>query len=139
MAEDGYLPNIVVFACNWGGYPLLSRVEPDPTVNLRLLRLMCGGRTSAGLLLRALELGADGVAVFTCDEKECHYGFGAPRGKEEFELAKRMCGLLGVEDERLVYRTAYTGDIEKAREDMRSFIETVKKLGKSSIVLGEAR
>ena len=136
--EKKFVPNIIVFACNWGGYPLLTDVDFDSSSEIQLIRLMCGGRVSAGLLLRAFEHGADGVAVFGCDEEKCHYSFGAAKGKEEFDLARRMGRLLGIEDERLVYRSVHPGDMVKSRQEMKEFVKGVKKLGRSTIRLGES-
>jgi len=136
-AKKKFTPNIVAFACNWGGYPLLEGAHSDSSANVRLIRLMCGGRISVGLLLRAFEVGADGVAVFACDDGDCHFGFGAPKGRDEFELASRMGYLLGIEDERLTYYKVYRGDMEKSRKDMKRFIKKMKKLGRSGTRLGE--
>lgn len=135
-AEKKFVPNVIAFACNWGGYPLLKDVDFASSSDIHLVRLMCGGRVSAGLLLRAFELGADGVAVFGCDEKECHYSFGAAKGKEELYLTRRMGHLLGIEDERLTYCGVHPGDMEKTRQDMKKFLEGIKKLGRSTITLG---
>lgn len=136
--EKKFVPNVIVFACNWGGYPLLKDVDFGSSSDVHLIRLMCGGRVSAGLLLRAFELGADGVAVFGCDEKKCHYSFGAAKGKEELELTRRMGRLLGIEDERLIYRGVHPGDMEKVQQDMKEFVKGVVKLGRSAISLGES-
>lgn len=136
-AGKKFVPNIVAFACNWGGYPLLKEVDVESSSDIHLIRLMCGGRVSAGLLLRAFEHGADGVAVFGCDEGECHYSFGATKGKEEFELARRMGRLLGIDDERLVYCGVHPGDMEKTQQDVKEFLKGVKKLGRSTITLGQ--
>ncbi|MFQ5905622.1 MAG: hydrogenase iron-sulfur subunit [bacterium] len=136
-AEKKFTPNIVAFACNWGGFPLLESEDSDLSANVRLIRLMCSGRISVGLLLRAFELGADGVAVFACDDGECHFGFGALKGMEEFELARRMGYLLGIEDERLIYYKVHPGDMGKAQKDMKKFVKKVRKLGRSNVKSGE--
>jgi coenzyme F420-reducing hydrogenase delta subunit len=88
---------------------------------------------SAGLVLRALESGVDGVAVVACDETDCHYGFGSAKCAEEFELARRMSYLLGIEDERLAYSSVHPGDSEKARAEVKGFVKAVKKAGKSKV------
>lgn len=126
-------PTVVVFACHWGGYPLLEGAATDQSANIRLVRLMCGGRMSAGLVLRALESGVDGVAVVACDDRDCHYGFGSGKCAEEFELARRMSYLLGIEDERLAYSSVHPGDSKKARTDLKGFVKAVKKAGKSKV------
>jgi coenzyme F420-reducing hydrogenase delta subunit len=130
-------PQIVVFACHWGGLPLLKAARLDSSASIRAVRLMCGGRLSVGIILRAFELGADGVAVLACEEGECHYGFGARRSAEEFELARKMAYLLGIEEERLGNLSVHPGDVEKTTEDMVRFIEGVKKLARSPITVEE--
>lgn len=59
-------PKIIVFACNWCAYSAadlagVSRLQYPP--NIRIVRVMCSGRINPGFILRALELGADGVLV----------------------------------------------------------------------------
>jgi len=124
---------IVAFACHWGGFPLLEGAGIDSSGDVRLVRLMCGGRMSAGLVLRAFENGADGVAVVACEERECHYGFGAAKWAEEFELTKKMTHLLGIGRERLTYCAVHPGDVEKARADLGEFVRTVGKAGKLNV------
>ncbi len=130
-------PEIAVFACHWGGFPLLESAGLDSSANVRGVRLMCGGRLSVGLVLRAFEAGADGVAVLACDERECHYGFGAPKSTEEFELARKMAYLLGIENERLGYYSVRLGDVGKTTKDIRQFVEGVKKLARSPVTAEE--
>ena len=63
---DEFSPKIVAFACNWCAYAAadlagVSRVQYPP--NIRIIRVMCSGRVNPGFLLKALQLGADGVLV----------------------------------------------------------------------------
>jgi len=65
MGND-FDPKIIVFACNWCAYSAadlagVSRLQYPP--NIRIVRVMCSGRINPGFILRALELGADGVLV----------------------------------------------------------------------------
>lgn len=137
MAKAKKRPSVVAFTCHWGGFPLLGGAAIDSSVDLRLVRLMCGGRVSVGLILRAFEKGADGVVVVACDEGDCHYGFGSGKGAEEFQLAKKISRILGIEDERLAYCAVQPGDVEKARNDVKQFVKGVKKVGKSNVRIEE--
>jgi len=64
--NNDFDPKIIVFACNWCAYSAadlagVSRLQYPP--NIRIVRVMCSGRINPGFILRALELGADGVLV----------------------------------------------------------------------------
>jgi len=61
-----YEPKIVAFLCNWccyAGADLAgtSRIKYAP--NVRAIRVMCSGRVEPGFILKAFNLGADGVLV----------------------------------------------------------------------------
>jgi F420-non-reducing hydrogenase iron-sulfur subunit len=65
MAEP-FSPKIVAFACNWCAYSAadlagVSRMQYPP--NMRIIRIMCSGRINPNFILKAFELGADGVMV----------------------------------------------------------------------------
>ena len=65
MTED-FNPEIVAFACNWCAYSAadlagVSRFQ-YPT-NIRVIRVMCSGRVSPNFILKAFQMGADGVLV----------------------------------------------------------------------------
>lgn len=59
-------PKIVGFMCNWCAYAAAdlagtSRKKYAP--NVRIVRVMCSGRVEPTLIVKAFELGADGVLV----------------------------------------------------------------------------
>ncbi len=63
---DEFNPRIIAFACNWCAYAAadlagVSRVQYPS--NIRIIRVMCSGRVNPGFILKALQLGADGVLV----------------------------------------------------------------------------
>ncbi len=63
---DEFNPRIIAFACNWCAYAAadlagVSRVQYP--ANIRIIRVMCSGRVNPGFILKALQLGADGVLV----------------------------------------------------------------------------
>ncbi|GLI34928.1 MAG: hydrogenase iron-sulfur subunit [Deltaproteobacteria bacterium] len=59
-------PKLIAFCCNWCAYAGadlagVSRLQYPP--NIRVIRVMCSGRVSSDFILKAFELGADGVLV----------------------------------------------------------------------------
>src|SRR4030066_1428700 len=71
-----YEPRIVAFCCNWCSYAGAdlagtTRIQYPP--NVRIVRVMCSGRVDPAFVLKAFELGADGVLVAGCHPADCHY------------------------------------------------------------------
>jgi len=65
MAES-FNPKIVTFACNWCAYSAadlagVSRMQYP--ANMRIIRVMCSGRVNPNFILKAFQMGADGVLV----------------------------------------------------------------------------
>jgi len=59
-------PKIVGFLCNWCSYAgadLAGTARKKYPPNVRVVRVMCSGRVEPGFILKAFELGADGVLV----------------------------------------------------------------------------
>jgi len=59
-------PKIVGFLCNWCSYAgadLAGTSRKKYAPNVRVIRVMCSGRVEPSLILKAFQLGADGVLV----------------------------------------------------------------------------
>lgn len=59
-------PTIIAFCCNWCAYAAadlagVSRMQYPS--NIRVVRVMCSGRINPAFILKAFQLGADGVLV----------------------------------------------------------------------------
>lgn len=121
-------PQIVGYICNWGAYSAaeMAGVEKNKyPANIRLVRLMCLGRLHLGLILKAFELGADGVMLLGCPGAECHYDSGMEKAKEQFTEAQKVLNLLGIDPKRLalVEVPAGQGDIFARR--VSSFVKRI--------------
>lgn len=132
----GFEPRIVAFACNWCSYPAadaagISKMQYPP--NARVIRVMCAGRVHPAFVLKALELGADGVLVSGCHFEDCHYLFGARRAAEQFEKAAELVRMLGIERERVRYEQISAAEAPKFARVMHEFVDDIKKIGPSSL------
>jgi len=117
-------PRIVVFTCNWSAYSALETAGTKRLAypaDVRPIRVMCLGRLHPGLVLKAFELGADGVLLLGCPPDECHYEFGNQRAEELFQETRAIAHLLGIEDERLRLDSVGTGEGE-------AFVQKVTEL-----------
>ena len=129
-------PKIVAFCCNWCSYPAadgagVSRLQ-YPT-NIRIVRVMCGGRVTPAFVLKAFELGADGVLVATCHFEDCHYMFGARKAADVHKITERLAEMIGIEKERLKLDWISSAEASKFAKVATEFTETVRKLGPSPI------
>ena len=95
---------------------------------VRPVKVMCLGRLHPGLVLKAFELGADGVLMLGCPPGECRYEFGNSRAEELFEETKALARLLGIGEERLQLDWVAAGDGEAFAEKVRCFVENVESV-----------
>ncbi|UCH78073.1 MAG: hydrogenase iron-sulfur subunit [Candidatus Coatesbacteria bacterium] len=135
-AAAAFTPRIVVFACNWCSYAGadtagISRLQYSP--NFRIIRVMCSGRVHPAFVLRAFELGADGVLVSGCHFGDCHYIFGNERAVEQFEKTKRLLQILGLEEGRLRLEWISAAEGTKFAAVINEFVAQVGALGPSKL------
>lgn len=124
-------PKIIAFCCRWcssAGADLAgtSRIKYPP--NIRIIRVMCSGRLEPSYILRALELGADGVIVTGCHIGDCHYIAGNEKCQKRVEMTTRLLETMGIDPRRL--RLEWISAAEGARfaRVMTDFVEEIKKL-----------
>lgn len=131
-------PRIVALCCNWCAYAGadlagVSRIQYPP--NVRIIRIMCTGRVEPQFILRAFELGADGVIVAGCHPGECHYLIGNQRAIQQIELTKDLMNMLGIEEDRLRLEWITACECNRFAEIMNGFRERLIELG--PLQLGE--
>jgi len=137
-------PRIVGFLCNWCAYSGadlagVSRLKSAP--NLRIVRIMCSGRVDAELILKAFQLGADGVLVAGCHPGDCHYQEGNFKALRRVLLLKRILRDFGIDERRLRLEWISASEGEKFARVSSEFTEEVRKLGPMTLAtfLVEAR
>jgi len=134
MAE--FEPKIIAFCCNWCTYAAAdiagtSRIHYP--ANVRIVRVMCSGMVDPIYVLKAFEMGADGVLVAGCHEIDCHYLNGPLKCDAMFEKLKRVVNMLGLEDERLRREMISTSESPIFAQVIEEMVEQLKKLGPSPL------
>jgi F420-non-reducing hydrogenase iron-sulfur subunit len=117
-------PKIVVFTCNWNAYSGLESAGTEHLAyppNVRPIKVMCLGRLTPGLILKAFEKGAAGVLLLGCPPGECHYEFGNRHAQEVFDRAKEMATLLGYRDKQLQLDWIMAGEGQSFAARVRAF------------------
>ncbi|MGA9056517.1 MAG: hydrogenase iron-sulfur subunit [Terriglobia bacterium] len=130
--SKNFEPRIVGFLCNWCSYTGAdlagtSRMKSAP--NLRIIRLMCSGRVDPSFILRAFQLGADGILVLGCHPGDCHYQEGNFKALRRVLLLKRILREFGVDERRLRLEWVSAAEGEKFAKVSTEFTEELRALG----------
>ena len=122
---------IVVFACNWDG---LSCIETAAQKRLtipacvKIVRVSCLSRVHTGLMLKALELGAEGVMLLGCDSHNCHFGIEEELINQNFDRAQAIMQLLGLKPEKLNLVRLQHGDGGGFAKRVKDFVDQFENL-----------
>ena len=116
---------VLIFTCNWNAYRGLETAglqHRSYSAAVHPLKVMCLGRLSPGIILKAFEQGAAGVLLLGCAPGECHYDFGNRRAEEMFTVACDLVRLLGYSDKQLQMERMAADDGESWAEKVQSFM-----------------
>ena len=125
-------PKIVGFLCNWCSYrgaDLAGTARMKCSPNVRTIRVMCSGRVQPDFILKAFQLGADGVLVLGCHPGDCHYAEGNYKLLRRMELLKKMLSQLGIEDERVRLDWVSASEGDRFISIVSDITEKVRTLG----------
>jgi len=127
-------PHIIGFVCNWSAYSGVEMAGTHRTeypTSFNLIRLMCLGRLHLGLVLKAFELGADGVMLLACPQGDCHYDSGTERAKEIVFQARKVLRLLGIDPKRLALVEVPLGGGDVFARRVSAFAKQINGTGAS--------
>ena len=91
----------------------------------RPVSLPCSGKLEVFQLTRALETGADGVALFGCPERACRYQTGSSRARGRVGYSARILEEIGLGKERV---RRFVVDSQPGEELLRDFSGWVEKV-----------
>jgi coenzyme F420-reducing hydrogenase delta subunit len=80
---------------------ILEALDGPAGPSIRKVALPCSGKLETSFLLKALENGAHGVALFGCPEGDCRYLVGSTRAKNRVGYARRILREIGLEEDRV--------------------------------------
>lgn len=127
-----FSPRIVAFCCNWCSYvgaDLAGTSRLQYPENIRIIRMMCSGQVFPSYILKAMELGADGVMVAGCHIGDCHYVSGNKKAQERIETLIRVMNTLGIDPRRLRLEWISASEGVKFASTVKEFVEEIKELG----------
>jgi F420-non-reducing hydrogenase iron-sulfur subunit len=125
-------PKIIGFLCNWCSYTGadlagVSRIKSAP--NVRILRTMCSGRVDPAFILKAFQLGADGVIVMGCHLGDCHYQEGNYKTIRRIPFLKRLVKDFGIDPKRLRLEWVSASEGDRFAKIVNEMTEEIRQLG----------
>jgi F420-non-reducing hydrogenase iron-sulfur subunit len=113
---------IYVFCCaNSYDQAQLVRNFKQQEVETELVSLPCSGKLDILYLIKAFELGADGVAVMMCKEGECQYLEGNLRARKRVALVEELLEETGLGGGRVAVIQMDNGDIRQKIRELEDF------------------
>jgi coenzyme F420-reducing hydrogenase delta subunit/NAD-dependent dihydropyrimidine dehydrogenase PreA subunit len=97
--------------------------------NMRRIPVHCTSRIDVNDLLKAIECGADGVAIVRCSGDSCKYKGIGLRVNARVERAKQLVGLLGMEPGRLEILTVDAGNGKSYASVCNDFSGKIMEMG----------
>ena len=94
---------------------------------IRKVALPCSGKLEISFLLKALENGADAVALFGCPEGECHYLVGSTRAKNRVRYARKILREIGLGEER-VHRFVFGDQTPGEMDSLTAWTEKIQSM-----------
>ena len=125
-------PKIVAFFCNWCTYTgadLAGVSRLKSPANIRVIRTMCSGRVDPSFVIKAFELGADGVLIGGCHPGDCHYTEGNYKALRRVHLLKKMLQSFGIDEKRLRLEWISASEGDVYQRVAIEFTEQIRALG----------
>lgn len=105
--------------------PILKELNGSGCIDLKKIALPCSGKLEVFYVTKALEKGADGVAIFGCLEGRCHYIVGSQRAMGRVRYTQRILSAIGIEEDR-VHRFILEDNIQQ--EGIEAFSRWVRNI-----------
>ena len=129
---NGFEPKIVGFLCNWCAYEgadSAGRARKAYPANLRVVRVLCSGRTDPQFIMEAFKEGADGVMILGCRPGDCHYKEGNFQLLRMYTILKKVLAQFGIEEDRLRLDWVSAGQADKFVRVVSEMVNKVRELG----------
>lgn len=132
MNGGKFEPNIIAFACAWGGWKAAiaaGKARIRYPSNVRTIRVSCTGSIDPALFMQAFEKGVDGVLIVGCRADECHFATGNKKMEERLGHFKRLMCTLGLNPSRIRAEGIAPIDGSGYADLIARFVEEIRLLG----------
>lgn len=125
-------PRIVGFLCNWCAYSgadLAGTSRLQYPTNVDIIRVMCSGRVDPTFVLKAFQLGADGVLICGCHPGDCHYSEGNYKTARRVPILIKLLEQFGIEPQRLRLEWVSASEGDRFAALINEMTEQIRELG----------
>jgi len=131
-------PFIAGFCCQYGlyGTGALSSLWRMSKANTWIIPVLCTAKVEASHMLRAFEMGADGVFIAGCGE-QCARENTDFWVQQRVEKVRRTIEQLGLEPERIIAFTPTDSSVESPADELDRFAEQIGNIYLASILVQE--
>ncbi|MHB1254151.1 MAG: hydrogenase iron-sulfur subunit [Candidatus Humimicrobiaceae bacterium] len=122
---------IVAFLCNWCSYAgsdAAGTARLRQPENLRIIRVPCSGRMNPLFVLKAFNMGADGVLVSGCHPNDCHYSDGNFYARRRLEILKEYLPFIGIDKRRFSYQWVSASEGAKWQNVVINFVKRIQSI-----------
>jgi coenzyme F420-reducing hydrogenase delta subunit len=139
-AQSSVKPLIVGFCCQYGlyGTGTLAGLWRNSSASIWIVPVLCAAKVEPDQMLRAFEMGAEGVFVASCGE-QCARENTDFWVRQRVEKARRVLAQIGLEPERLRTFVSNPGNGGDPAEELNNFAEMIGGFHLASVLLEEVR
>lgn len=133
---SNFNPSILGIFCHWCSYAGADQAgtsRMQRAANLRIIRVMCGGRITPEFIITALKDGIDGILISHCHPGDCHYVSGNLKTIRRIPLFLSYLKQFGINPKRIKYIFVSASEGVKLTNIVNKFVEELKILGPSPI------
>jgi len=127
---------ILAFLCwkwGYGAGDMAGTIRAQYPATLRPVRIICSGRVTPSLMMRAIGKGADGVAIGAWYEGECDYETGNLVAERNVKYTKEILKTVGLSPERIQMFHCSAAEGQKFQEEAIRISETIQNLGRNPL------
>lgn len=131
-SKTTFEPKIIAYLCNWCSYAGADRAGNDQISyppNVHIIKVMCSGRVDPQFVLKAYEMGADGVIILACHPGDCHYKEGNYRAIGRHQILLKILQQFGIEKQRCRFDYVSAAEGDKFAEIITETVKELKELG----------
>lgn len=135
-AFEHFEPVIVAFCCHYCAYTaadMAGSMRLNYPANVKIVRVPCSGKVDTIHMMKALQMGADGVLVAGCLEGDCHFKTGNIKADRRVTFVRNLLQEMGFEPERLAMVTMSAGMGTRFAQVAKEFTEQIRQLGPNPI------
>jgi len=140
--ESKYKPKLIGFLCKWCSYSgadLAGTSRKKYPANIKIIKVPCSGRVDPLFILKALQLGFDGVLVSGCHPGDCHYQTGNFRARRRVAITKKFLEYMGVEPQRIQASWVSASEGAKFGEVVTEVTKELKEIGPNRLFTEEGQ